>query len=156
VLWQTNHWRVQKIPSLSHVLRLFNPVHILLFHAFTIHINIFHSLLRLPSGIVPSDFPPKVCEHYLFYACLVPGPYHSLWFCQPHTSGGRNFSHTYPQPRSNWVEATYKPVTWNSPALSPAREISIVCHEHDGLRVRERCWLYQEQESPVVNSQVEH
>jgi hypothetical protein len=156
VLWKTNHWRVQKIPSLSQILRLFNPVHIMLSHVFTIRINIFHSLLRLPCGTVPSDFPPKVSVHYLFHACLVPGPYHTLWYCQPHTSGGRNISHTYPQPRPNCVEATYKPMTWNSPALSPAREISTVRHEHDGLKARKRCWLYHEQESHVVNSQVKH
>jgi len=100
------------------------------------HVRIFNSLLRLPSGPVPLDFPPNVCVHYLFHACLVPGPYHSLWFRQPRTSGGRKTPHTYPQPRPNWVEATYKPMTWNSPALSPAREISTVCHEHDGLRAR--------------------
>lgn len=156
MLWKRKHWCVQKISSLSHVLKLFNPVHIMPYHAFTTNINIFYSLLRLPSGTVPSDFPPKVCVHYLFHAYLVPGPYHSLWFCQPHTSRGHKMSHTYPQHRSNWVEATYKPMTWNSPALSPAREISTVRHEHDGLRDRKRCWLYHEQESPVVNSQVEH
>jgi hypothetical protein len=99
-------------------------------------------------------FLPKIGEHSLSLPRLLCATTVSIGFCQPHTSWGHKTSHKHSQSRPNWEEATYKPITWVPPCCPPGHFYSASWTwwpQGPG-----RCWLYQVQESQVVNSQVEH
>ena len=54
------HYRTHKRPVPASILGQPNPVHIPTSHLLEIHLNIMHpSMLRSPSGLLPSGFPTK-------------------------------------------------------------------------------------------------
>jgi len=69
---------VYKSPPLVPILSHMNPVHILPPYFPKIHSNIFHLLLGLPNGLLPSGFPTNILRAFLIYFMRAAGLAHII------------------------------------------------------------------------------
>jgi hypothetical protein len=70
------HYRVHKSPPLVPILNQTSPAHTIPTYFPKIHFNIIiylriGPLLGLPSSLLPSGFPTKICRHFSSYPCML-------------------------------------------------------------------------------------